>query len=112
MTRTDSFNPLRPRRSRIHDAAGTVPRVDAQESAEPLSIVSRSAAFLEPSGHPHRQAMIAEAAFFAAERRNFDPGHELDDWLEAERAIDAQWQPDLSRSTPSGTMDDANSAEG
>ena len=32
-------------------------------------------------------AMIAEAAFFIAESRGFIPGHELDDWLAAEREI-------------------------
>jgi hypothetical protein len=32
--------------------------------------------------------MIAEAAYFRAERRNFSPGQELDDWLSAEREID------------------------
>lgn len=30
------------------------------------------------------QYMIAEAAYFIAERRGFAPGHELSDWLQAE----------------------------
>jgi hypothetical protein len=30
---------------------------------------------------------IATAAFYLAAERNFAPGHELDDWLEAERRI-------------------------
>ena len=29
--------------------------------------------------------MIAECAYFKAEKRGFVPGHELDDWLAAER---------------------------
>jgi hypothetical protein len=37
-----------------------------------------------------RAAMIAEAAYFAAERRNFEPGYELTDWLAAEQAVGAQ----------------------
>jgi hypothetical protein len=37
-----------------------------------------------------REAMIADAAWFRAERRGFAPGHELEDWLEAEREIDAR----------------------
>lgn len=77
-----------PRRARIHDTAGPVPRVDAQESAEPMSIIGRSAAFMEPVDSHRREAMIAAAAFYRAEGRNFDPGHELDDWLEAERAVE------------------------
>jgi len=32
-------------------------------------------------------ARIAEAAYFCAERRGFAPGHEIDDWLQAERGI-------------------------
>ena len=31
--------------------------------------------------------MIATAAYYLAAARNFSPGHELDDWLEAERAV-------------------------
>ena len=34
-----------------------------------------------------RHAMIAEAAYFRAERRHFEPGHELEDWLQAEAEI-------------------------
>jgi hypothetical protein len=33
--------------------------------------------------------MIAEAAYYYAEKRGFEPGHELEDWLEAEAGIDA-----------------------
>jgi hypothetical protein len=31
--------------------------------------------------------MIAEAAYYKAEKRAFKPGHELPDWLEAKREI-------------------------
>ncbi len=37
-----------------------------------------------------RHAMIAKAAYFRAERRNFQSGHELEDWLAAEREVDRQ----------------------
>ena len=38
----------------------------------------------KPSGYPvNLDAMIAEAAFYKAEKRNFSPGFELHDWLEA-----------------------------
>jgi hypothetical protein len=36
-----------------------------------------------------RGAMIATAAYFRAQRRNFASGHELEDWLAAEAEIDA-----------------------
>lgn len=44
---------------------------------------------LEPLANPERRhRMIAEAAYFRAERRGFEAGHELDDWLAAEAEID------------------------
>ena len=36
-----------------------------------------------------RLAMVADAAYFYAEHRSFEPGHELEDWLAAESQIDA-----------------------
>ena len=30
---------------------------------------------------------VAEAAYFLAEHRGFSPGHELEDWFEAERQV-------------------------
>jgi hypothetical protein len=43
-----------------------------------------------PSFSLSREARIAEAAYWRAERRGFIAGHELDDWLEAEREIDGE----------------------
>jgi DUF2934 family protein len=42
----------------------------------------------QPVDSDQRRAMIAEAAYYRAERRAFEPGHELDDWCEAEGEID------------------------
>lgn len=36
-----------------------------------------------------RREMIAREAYFRAQRRHFEPGHELNDWLAAEHDIDA-----------------------
>ncbi|WP_031435006.1 DUF2934 domain-containing protein [Methylomarinum vadi] len=33
------------------------------------------------------RSYIAEAAYYKAEKRGFEPGHELQDWLEAEKEI-------------------------
>jgi hypothetical protein len=35
-----------------------------------------------------RHARIALAAYLRAEARGFEPGRELDDWLDAEREVD------------------------
>ena len=41
-----------------------------------------------PSSEPmDYHAEVAKAAYFLAERREFAPGGELDDWLTAEQAI-------------------------
>jgi hypothetical protein len=36
--------------------------------------------------------MIAEAAYFKAQQRGFVPGYEVQDWLDAEREIDARYR--------------------
>jgi hypothetical protein len=33
--------------------------------------------------------MIAQAAYYRAERRGFEPGYEAEDWLAAESEVDA-----------------------
>jgi len=43
----------------------------------------------EFSGPERRRQMIAAAAYQRAQRRGFEPGHELEDWLAAEAEIDA-----------------------
>lgn len=37
-----------------------------------------------------RNKMIEEAAYFIAQRRGFEPGHDVEDWLKAEAQIDAK----------------------
>ena len=36
-----------------------------------------------------RRQMIAEAAYYRAEHRHFEPGLDMEDWVEAEQQIDA-----------------------
>jgi hypothetical protein len=48
----------------------------ARRSADALAIAK-----------PEFGAMIAERAYYRAEKRGFVPGHELEDWLAAEREI-------------------------
>ena len=45
-----------------------------------------------PSYSDSREARIAEAAYWRAERRGFAPGGEMEDWLQAERELDEQNQ--------------------
>lgn len=48
---------------------------------------SKVARFVGPE---QRAALIAEAAFFRAEKRGFAPGHEEEDWLAAEAEVDTR----------------------
>lgn len=43
-----------------------------------------------PNFSDNHHAAIAEAAYFCAERREFEPGHELEDWLAGETEIREQ----------------------
>lgn len=62
-------------------------RSSMDSQLEPDSFVTRDATFIEPDA---RRAMIAETAYYRAQKRGFDPGHEIEDWLEAEAMVDAQ----------------------
>lgn len=69
-------------------ATGVTPGAVTAAAAPPASLarstVSRSKAW---SGED-RYRMIAEAAYFRAERRGFVSGSELQDWLAAETEVD------------------------
>lgn len=52
-----------------------------------LSRATRASARLPDGG---RSADIARLAYAKAEARGFAPGHEMDDWLEAEAELDGE----------------------
>jgi len=54
-------------------------------ATRPDSGLEANPVFMEPG---QRRAMIAEAAYYRAERRGFEPGREFDDWCLAEGEID------------------------
>jgi hypothetical protein len=58
----------------------------APRQPRPRPDVSLKALHLEGED---RRRLIAEAAYYRAERRGFTPGSELEDWLAAEIEIDA-----------------------
>ncbi len=60
------------------------PRKSAAAAAKAKSSV---ASFVDPG---QRAALIAEAAYFRAQKRGFAPGHEVEDWLAAEADVDAK----------------------
>lgn len=74
-------------------------RVDRPANAEELSaetllpevLTSGLESSRADSAGDARQARIAQRAYEIAEARGFGAGAELDDWLQAEREIDAQY---------------------
>jgi hypothetical protein len=57
-------------------------------AATPAVTVTSMTAVPTPS-EAELLSMIEKAAYYLAEQRSFAPGHELDDWLAAERQIRA-----------------------
>jgi hypothetical protein len=53
------------------------------------AIVRKACPTLHPLTEEQRRVMIAEAAYYMAERRGFESGHELEDWLFAESQLEA-----------------------
>lgn len=65
-----------------------------QAAAEAAWLSSRSGGGLRwPTLLEQRECRIREAAYLRAERRGFVPGHEVDDWLDAEQEIDRASRP-------------------
>jgi Protein of unknown function (DUF2934) len=70
------------RRKTSRKPASVTPKPDTR-GARPLSTNNVRA---EASPEEIRR-LIAEAAYYRAQERGFEPGHELDDWIEAESEV-------------------------
>ncbi len=57
---------------------------------EMLEASGERTSFIGGISNEERHHLIAEAAYFRAERRSFAPGHELEDWLGAEAEVDTK----------------------
>jgi Protein of unknown function (DUF2934) len=75
--RTKNSSAARP--SRVRRAKGAKATLETTPTSAELTSITRS----------DRQAMIATAAYYRAEKRHFAPGCELEDWIAAELEIDA-----------------------
>lgn len=67
---------------------------DVSETAAKKERVAISNATIQKVRHPsatpaERHRLIAETAFLKAERRGFDGGDPVEDWLEAEKEVDS-----------------------
>jgi len=102
---TDEETPKRKTAPPKEKSAGTAKAVSKPKSASKAKSVSKAKMMAVPSvGSPSvgtdeaddmvsapvdRQLMIEREAYLRAERRGFEPGHELEDWLAAEHSLGA-----------------------
>ena len=77
--------------SRHPRGKSAVPPVAAPAASATPGIITEMASQIAtelPIDPAAKWRTIAEAAYYCAEQRGFEPGHELEDWLEAEARID------------------------
>lgn len=71
------------RNKRVDKRRGSREVDDAQHDLDVIRLASAEVDERVAALH----AKIADAAYFRAEKRGFEPGHELDDWLGAEADV-------------------------
>jgi hypothetical protein len=82
-TQTDSSP--QPKKSRTNSAHQIAQHAQPEIVASTVSrVVPKD---IEPLTDEQRRELIAVTAYYLAERRNFQPGHEDEDWLAAEVQI-------------------------
>lgn len=71
-------------------AASSAPAPVASTAAKaaPAKAAPTKAKILDPG---ERQRLVAEAAYYRAEKRGFAPGNDLQDWVEAEHEIASKY---------------------
>jgi hypothetical protein len=75
------------KRTRVARTKPATARVDAAPAPKKPVVRKKKAAATTVAADVN--GMIATAAYYMAERRNFTPGCELEDWLEAEKQVKA-----------------------
>ena len=83
-----ALNTTSPEQPESRSVASPVPPMSEPARPGILSEMASQVAPNRPLDAKARQAMIAEAAYYRAEKRGFAPGRDLDDWLEAEAVIE------------------------
>jgi hypothetical protein len=59
---------------------------NGRTKAAEASAVTRARRTLSPDD---RRELVRQTAYFLSERRGFDPSRDIENWLEAERQVDA-----------------------
>lgn len=90
MTPEGAPSPKRAKRVHAESVKSAADAAPAKKKPRaPRKTLTTEAAAAEPTSE-EVGGMIATAAYYLAAARNFSPGHELDDWLEAERTVRAR----------------------
>jgi hypothetical protein len=69
----------------LHAEAGSTPQRAVKEKP--------GCAPDSPAAAAERRLMTAQAAYLRAEQRHFEPGHDVEDWLAAENALESRPRP-------------------
>ena len=91
-TNTNQTNSAGARRSTAPAIGGSAFDSDSNELAPQTLIPSpeRAKAHELANHSDDREERIAQRAYWHASQRGFEAGHELEDWLQAEKEIDAE----------------------
>ena len=72
-------------------SATIVPKKATKKPSKKVALIETASPALDMTASVSTEmkaAWVAEAAYFRAERRNFAPGFEMEDWYEAEREVE------------------------
>jgi hypothetical protein len=78
------------------DLTENKPEAGVPDPDQTQKIAVAASSTLKEVTSQEKHHLVSEAAYFRAERRNFIPGYELEDWLVAESEIEKK----LSNSSP------------
>jgi len=78
---------------RARQPAAKRPAPTRPKAAAPKKTAPKPAAGTVTAGDADRQAMVAMAAYFRAQKRGFAPGYEVEDWVAAEAEISELTKP-------------------
>lgn len=75
------------RRKTPRKPAQATPTPDSKAAAPVRASMPMAGQARSESSSEETRRRIAEAAYFRAKERGFEPGHELEDWVEAESEV-------------------------
>jgi hypothetical protein len=78
--------PAAPRKTTTPKASSTTTRTPSRAAAPRSNREITADASIELT-REELQKLISEAAYFRAKQRGFEPGHELEDWIQAEAEV-------------------------